>query len=120
MGLSISIDDFGTGYSSMSYLRSLPITRLKMDKSFVDGLPHDPDSRAVSRTIISLAKNFRLAITAEGVETEEQLTYLQAEGCDEIQGYYFSKPLPLKDLRTFLLAEEEKAKVIPFSSTRKT
>lgn len=105
MGVGIAIDDFGTGYSSMSYLHKLPISRLKIDKSFVDGLPGSKDSSTITRAIISLAKSFNLKITAEGVEYKEQLLFLESEQCDEIQGYYFSKPLCLKDLRAFYLSK---------------
>ncbi len=97
-GFQLAIDDFGTGYSSMSYLQKLPFTRLKIDKSFVDGLPKDKDSVSITRAIVGLAKTFGLAITAEGVEREDQLEFLQREHCDEIQGYYFAKPMPLADL----------------------
>ena len=95
LGLQLAIDDFGTGYSSMSYLKSLPFTRLKIDKSFVDGLPGDQDSVAITRAIIGLAKNFGLAVTAEGVERADQLQFLQQAQCDEIQGYYYARPMPL-------------------------
>lgn len=101
MGVGLAIDDFGTGYSSMSYLNKLPITRLKIDKSFVDGLPHNKDSVALTKAIIMLAKNFGLAITAEGVEKIEQLEFLEQEQCDEIQGYYYAKPMRLDDLKAF-------------------
>jgi EAL domain-containing protein (putative c-di-GMP-specific phosphodiesterase class I) len=93
--LQLAIDDFGTGYSSMSYLQKLPFTRMKIDKSFIDGLPHDSDSVSITRALLGLAKNFGLSVTAEGVEREEQLQFLKQEGCDEIQGYYFAKPMPL-------------------------
>jgi diguanylate cyclase (GGDEF)-like protein len=101
MGLQLAIDDFGTGYSSMSYLQKLPFTRMKIDKSFIDGLPHDHDSVSITRAILGLAKNFGLAVTAEGVERIEQLQFLQQEGCDEIQGYYFAKPMPLDSFMAF-------------------
>jgi diguanylate cyclase (GGDEF)-like protein len=101
MGLQLAIDDFGTGYSSMSYLQKLPFTRMKIDKSFIDGLPHDHDSVSITRAILGLAKNFGLAVTAEGVERIEQLQFLQLEGCDEIQGYYFAKPMPLDSFMAF-------------------
>lgn len=100
-GFKLAIDDFGTGYSSMSYLQRLPFTRLKIDKSFVDGLPHDPDSVCISHAIIGLAKNFGLALTAEGVEHADQLEFLRNEGCDEIQGFHFSRPLALDDFVAF-------------------
>ena len=100
-GISLAIDDFGTGYSSMSYLKKLPITRLKIDKSFVDDLPSSQESVAIAKAIISLAKTFGLKITAEGVENKEQLDFLIHENCDEIQGYYFSKPISFEELKLF-------------------
>jgi len=102
MNIKIAIDDFGTGYSSLSYLKKLPVDRLKIDKSFVDDLPDSSEGAAITRAIIALAKTFNLSITAEGVETAEQLAFLQAEGCDEIQGYYYAKPLTLEELKTFI------------------
>ncbi len=101
MGIGLAIDDFGTGYSSMSYLKKLPVTRIKIDKTFVDGLPDNKDSVTLTRTVIALAKNFGLAITAEGVELEEQLGFLVREQCDEIQGYYFAKPMPFAELSEY-------------------
>lgn len=104
MGLGLAIDDFGTGYSSMSYLNKLPVTRLKIDKSFVDGLPHNKDSVTLTKSVIALAKNFELAITAEGVELEEQLLFLEHELCDEIQGYYYAKPMCLNELKAYCIS----------------
>ncbi|MBU0720521.1 EAL domain-containing protein [bacterium] len=102
MGIDLAIDDFGTGYSSMSYLQKLPVTRLKIDKSFIDDLLSSDESNALVRAIIVLAKTFALEITAEGVETYEQVQFLQEEQCDEIQGYYYSKPLSLDALKTYM------------------
>ncbi|MDD2780739.1 EAL domain-containing protein [Sulfuricurvum sp.] len=102
MNIKIAIDDFGTGYSSLSYLKKLPVDRLKIDKSFVDDLPHSSEGVAITRAIIALAKTFNLSITAEGVETKEQLEFLQEAGCDEIQGYYYAKPLTLNELKNFI------------------
>lgn len=101
MNIGLAIDDFGTGYSSLSYLQRLPVTRLKIDKSFVENLPSSPESVAIAKAIIAMAKSFGLAITAEGVEREDQVEFLRAEHCDEIQGYYFSKPLGLEQVITF-------------------
>jgi diguanylate cyclase len=96
-GLSISIDDFGTGYSSLSRLKALPIERLKIDRSFIDGVPVDPEDSAITAAVVSLAHSMRLHVTAEGVETAEQLAFLHARGCDEAQGFYFSRPLPVHE-----------------------
>jgi len=102
LNINIAIDDFGTGYSSMSYLQKLSITRLKIDKSFIDDLPVSVESIAITRAIIALANTFGLSITAEGVENHDQLSFLQEEGCHEIQGYYYSKPLPFNELKEFI------------------
>jgi len=105
LGVSISIDDFGTGYSSLSYLKDLPIDRIKIDRSFVVDLPHNKDSVSIVKTIIALANNLGLGMIAEGVETKEQLDFLLAEGCVNIQGYYFSKPLSAVVCRDYLSAK---------------
>ena len=92
--LHIDVDDFGTGYSSLSYLKQFPIDSLKLDKSFVDGLPTDEDDIAISQAVIALAHSLKLTVIAEGVEREEQLEFLRLNGCDIIQGYIVSPPLP--------------------------
>jgi EAL domain-containing protein (putative c-di-GMP-specific phosphodiesterase class I) len=102
MGLKLSIDDFGTGYSSLSYLKNFPIDTLKIDKSFVNDIVTDPDDAAVVAGIINLAHNLRIKVIAEGVETEEQHVILARQGCDQYQGYYFSKPLPASEIVTKL------------------
>lgn len=92
MGVGLAIDDFGTGYSSLGYLRRFPISSIKIDRSFVQGINSDEDAAALVRSIISMAREMRLSVIAEGVETREQLSYLAYHGCHEIQGYFLGKP----------------------------
>lgn len=102
LGITLALDDFGTGYSSLSYLRRFPIDILKIDQSFVRDVTSNSDAAAITQSIIALGKSLKLNITAEGVETQEQFEYLRAQGCDEIQGYYFSRPVPAVDLADLL------------------
>ncbi|MCW8894959.1 MAG: EAL domain-containing protein [Sulfurimonas sp.] len=97
LGIDLAIDDFGTGYSSMSYLKRLPITRLKIDKSFIDDIPHNNDDVKITKIIVALAKVMELSITAEGIETVEQVSFLQELDCDEGQGHICSKALSSHD-----------------------
>src|SRR3979490_347374 len=94
MGVLVSVDDFGTGYSSMSYLRRFPIDKLKIDRSFINERMSRPDDASIVRAIVSLAHSLRLKVVAEGVESPAQLDFLKTIGCDEYQGYHFSRPLP--------------------------
>lgn len=102
VGISLSIDDFGTGYSSLSYLKLFPIDKLKIDQSFVRDITIDKNDASLVRAIISMSRSLGLKTIAEGVETQEQFDFLQAESCEEIQGYFIAKPMPAEELQDFL------------------
>lgn len=102
MGVHVSLDDFGTGYSSLSYLKQFPLDTLKLDQSFVRNLLTNPQDAAIAEAVIALAHNLNLSVTAEGVETEAQRSFLQARHCDEVQGYLIGKPMPAADFAQFV------------------
>jgi diguanylate cyclase (GGDEF)-like protein len=102
LGVQLSIDDFGTGYSSLSALKTFPVTRLKIDKSFIDDLPDNENDRAVAGAVISLGRNLNLRVIAEGVETDAQVAFLRDNHCDEVQGYRFSRPLTAEGVAELL------------------
>jgi len=97
LGIRFSIDDFGTGYSSLAYLNRMPLYELKIDRSFVQGLPDDMHARGIVETVLSIARNFSLHVVAEGVETQAQADYLHKSGCPSLQGYLYARPVPLQD-----------------------
>jgi diguanylate cyclase (GGDEF)-like protein len=112
LGICLALDDFGTGYSSLNYLKRFPVNILKIDQSFVQDVMSNPDSAAVTDAIIALAKSLRLSITAEGVETKEQLEYLKMRGCHEGQGYYFSRPVPADIITPMLQKSSQQMETI--------
>jgi diguanylate cyclase (GGDEF)-like protein/PAS domain S-box-containing protein len=112
MGLKLAIDDFGTGYSSLSYLRQFPVSKLKIDSSFVRELDANPDDAVIIVAIIGMAKSLKLRVIAEGVENEAQFAFLQEHGCDEIQGYYFSRPITAAEVAEKLANTRVPGKVL--------
>lgn len=109
LGISFALDDFGTGFSSLSNLQHLPISLVKIDKSFVQALGHSADAEHIIRAIISLSHSLQMSVVAEGVETEGQLDFLRQAHCDEVQGYYYARPMPWNDLVQFLSNREAAA-----------
>ena len=105
-GISLAMDDFGTGYCSLSYLKRFPLSTIKIDRSFVMDLENDHDDAAICSAIIAMAHSLNMKVVAEGVETQAQLNYLSCEGCDVIQGFFISKPIPAKIFEEKFLAKE--------------
>jgi len=102
LGISFAIDDFGAGYSSLSYLKRLPADELKIDRSFIQDIPKDGDNMAIVEAVIAMARHMGFNVTAEGVESRQQLEFLQAQGCHFFQGYLASKPLPVPYLERYV------------------
>lgn len=111
LGISLAIDDFGTGYSSLSYLKQLPVDQLKLDRSFIAGLPENRNDAAITAAVIAMAHVLQLKVVAEGVETEEQRDYLQSKGCDRVQGFLCGPPLPTEEFGRLLRREQEWSEV---------
>ena len=107
MGVEIALDDFGTGYASLTHLKTFPIDRLKIDRSFVQDMHENKDSLSIAQAIVQLGHSLDLRVTAEGVENGEQLLLLQGMGCASFQGFYFSKPLPAAEVQNFDTARSE-------------
>lgn len=102
--IKLSIDDFGTGFSSLSYLKSFPIDKLKIDRSFVNDIMDDPDDAAIVAAIINMSRGLRLTTIAEGVETAEQYHRLKELGCGELQGFYIARPMPAAEFEAWLIS----------------
>ena len=102
LGINIAMDDFGTGHSSLAQLKHLPISKLKIDRSFVSDIPGDPSDAIIARTIVAMGNNLGLKVVAEGVETRAQEDFLKAENCDLLQGYLFDRPMPARELKMLL------------------
>jgi EAL domain-containing protein (putative c-di-GMP-specific phosphodiesterase class I) len=103
LGVRVSMDDFGTGYSSLGNLRSFPFDKIKIDRSFIHDLKNNVDAAAIIRAVVSLGRSLGITTTAEGVETRDQLQYLRAEGCAEVQGFYYSEARPSSDIHNMLV-----------------
>jgi EAL domain-containing protein (putative c-di-GMP-specific phosphodiesterase class I) len=120
MGVHLSIDDFGTGYSSLSYLKRFPIDQLKIDKSFMHDIMANQDDSAIALAVIAMAHSMRLKVIAEGVENKAQLAFLQENHCDEIQGYYLSRPVTPQQVTALLKGESPSAALLDPNSRRPT
>jgi EAL domain-containing protein (putative c-di-GMP-specific phosphodiesterase class I) len=113
IGVRLAIDDFGVGYSSLAQIKRFPIDTLKVDRSFIRELPQDPEDQAITQAIIAMGKTLSLTVVAEGVETLEQEQFLREHACDEMQGYYFSKPIAPDQFAELLRTHFAAAKALP-------
>ena len=102
LGVMVSMDDFGSGYSSLNVLTKLPLDVLKLDKDFLKDFENDPDEKIIIPSVIDMAKKLNLSVVCEGVETKEQVAFLQDVGCDYAQGYFYSKPIPIEQFNELL------------------
>jgi EAL domain-containing protein (putative c-di-GMP-specific phosphodiesterase class I) len=119
MGIALAIDDFGIGYSSLAFLKNFPVDSLKVDGSFVRGIPNNADDKAITAAIIALGHSLKLKVVVEGVETDEQAKFLRDQNCDEMQGFFFSKGLTEADFTALLEEQEKKLRRNPLTSLRK-
>jgi EAL domain-containing protein (putative c-di-GMP-specific phosphodiesterase class I) len=117
--VKLSLDDFGTGYSSLSYLKRFRFDVLKIDRSFVAGLPDNPDDVSLVKAILAMAKGLDLRVVAEGVETQEQLRFVKARGCDFAQGHFFARPVDEATYRSYLESLQEARERVPVSAMPK-
>jgi EAL domain-containing protein (putative c-di-GMP-specific phosphodiesterase class I) len=104
IGVRVAMDDFGTGYSSLSYLQRFPFDTIKIDRSFIEAIERRSEAQAIVRAVVGLGRSLGIRTCAEGVETAEELAFLEAEGCDEVQGYYLGRPLPASELTRLIAA----------------
>jgi len=112
-GVHIAMDDFGTGYSSLAQIKRFPIDTLKIDRSFIRDIPRNTEDKAIAEAIIAMGKTLAMTVVAEGVETAEQAEFLRTRGCDEMQGYYFSKPLAPEPLAELVGAQAPARRAAP-------
>ena len=116
LGVRFALDDLGTGYSSLACLQRLPLDQLKVDHSFVQGLPGDPGNAAITTTILALARAMNLKVVAEGVENTAQLGFLRQQGCDAFQGHLFGKPMPAQEAQRHFMQQRLEPEELPFDS----
>ncbi|MES9818890.1 MAG: EAL domain-containing protein [Candidatus Thiodiazotropha sp.] len=107
LGVESAMDDFGTGYSSLAYIKRFPLNHLKIDRSFINGLPADADNRVLTETIVLMGKKFGMSIIAEGVETLDQARFLNSLNVDYAQGYHFSRPMPHQDFADYIASTQQ-------------